>query len=306
MNKLIKTLKKLSKALGVERYEYSGNPEVFVEPEMPANEPILDSTQEKVICEWEENDPRNPNQKIKKKITEKDVILATLCGEAAACSIESRKRLLAVAYNRVKLRKKPHFVRGKDGFYTFDGVLAEILDAKEPRSPGVRQWSCWNDGTVGEDTSNPLDSCEQFRKRYKHLIGLCGSNPPSYISEQEAMQALESIMGAEASEVTNYATPSVISNVSWNPCKSAEYQDLDAEVTYWEIVEGSNKKVTGCKKYTYKVKMRKDDCHAFITNIDQSGKFKWNRGDPKTVKCSEMPGYKEGKRSGYICNKITK
>lgn len=302
MSKFIKTLKKLSHALGVERYEYSGEPEVFVETEMPVNEPILDSTEEKVICEWEETDPRNPNQKIKKKITEKDVIIATFCGEAAGCSAAARKRLLAVAYNRVRLRKKPHVVNTKDGFYTFDGVLAEILDS---RSPGIRQWSCWNDGKVGADTSNPLDSCEQFIKRYKHLISLCGPSLPSDISEQEAMQALQEIMGAEAADVTHYATPSVISDVSWNPCKSDEYQDLDSEVTYWEEVIDKGK-VTGCKKFTYKVKMRKDDCHAFITNIDLGGKFKWNRGNPKIVKCSEIPGYKKGKRAGYICNKITK
>lgn len=112
-----------------------------------------------------------PEEAPNAKPTEKDIINATLCGEASNEGLEGQSLIWAVAENRARARRAP---------------IKVTLPAGVPNTPIVREFlkplafSCWNNTYPSSKQSvrdragsNPRSGISNFNQRLRFLASLC-------------------------------------------------------------------------------------------------------------------------------------
>lgn len=278
MKNLQKVLAKLKKALAVAPVETT-EPGIETDVVYDAVDETVDTTAivnlTRVICSGVKDG-------VQYTITERDIIEATMCGEAAACSGEDKMRTLAVAYNRA--RAKPQkFTRGN---FKFSGIVATLVKLK--------QYSCWNDGQYSGIANNAFESCDNLKERVDYLKGKClpGSTLPA-VGETETRQKLIELgfdgptdpaapgyeKHRDARYVFHYSTPAAfkkqgnecLKSLDLSPGKKyeisfSEYDPiLDNERKPMRFKDGSEK----CFKRSYKSIVATDGCHSYASNLDK-------------------------------------
>jgi hypothetical protein len=168
-------------------------------------------------------------------ITEREVWVASVCGEAASEGPEGKSLVLTIAKNRAN----------KTG-----GNASTVIPPGVQATPLVREllkikaFSCWNDqfpspnAAVREAAgSNPRSSRANFEKRMNYLLSRCGSGDPiAGVSVTVGRKALQDYgMTKEESERTYlYLNPATASKKAGNwaedTIKSANAHPND---TYW-------------------------------------------------------------------------
>lgn len=296
MKNLQKVLAKLKKALAVAPVETT-EPGLETDVVYDTVEETVDTTAivnlTRVICSGVKGG-------VQYTITERDIIEATMCGEAATCSGEDKMRILAVAYNRARARPQTS-TRGR---YQFHGIVANLVK--------LEQYSCWNDGHYSGIASNAFDSCDNLKERVDYLKGLClsGSTLPA-VGETETRQKLIELgfngptdpaatgyeKHRDARYVFHYSTPAAfkkqgnecLKSLDLSPGKKyeisfSEYDPIKDKNGKPSLFADGNQK---CKKRSYKSIVATDGCHSYASNLDKPYR---ENSDPTTVPCPPGTG----------------
>jgi|688.fasta_scaffold23373_4 hypothetical protein len=289
-----KIIEKLYMALAAEPFEYEGALEIQDQAETidPTPNPTV-SDYSKVICTGTIQNPDGTTTPY--TITEGDIIEATFCGEAASCSLEQRKAIMAVAFNRTK--RRPRTI--KRGEFTFDGFVAELIDPK--------QYSCWD--------NVKFNNCDNLRAGVLANKAKCAATTvlPS-LDYESLLQSLINLgfngsrdkgsanydPAIDPTNVFNYSTPKVLAKkTDWNPCLNGINIPVGSKIEIaseeWEIIIHNGKPTKNCFHFTgMRCAIISDGCHAFLSN--NSDKY---RMEPtkKIVKCPNLqPPLEPGKR----------
>ena len=294
-----KIIEKLYRALAAEPFEYGVSPELQEQTETVVK-PTTTNVSSNVICTGTIQNPNGTTTPY--AITERDIIEATFCGEAAECTDEQRKAIMAVAFNRNK--QSPRSVTR--GAFTFSGVAAELVDFDE--RTGFGQFSCWNDVY--------FSTCDGLRDGIARNRAKCSPNTVIPTLEHESLlQSLVNLgfngsrdksapnydLTMDPTKVFMYATPAAISNKSsWHPCLTGititTGSKIDLVHEEYEVILDKRKNPTkNCYHFTnIKCALISDGCHAFLSNNGERWRAK---PEKRTVKCPDLqPPIKPGKR----------